>query len=137
VENCLTLPFRIFDKSVPRIYREATDQIFRDPRPGAEQSLLGSDEWSVLADICDSDPMHLELMAKLLDTERQYAVMGRRAGIYETLEKCFETSSRNKEDAIQQAHQKRDLKNALEAKDIDIDKVKQITTWADLKFKKL
>lgn len=123
-----------FDDSLPRIYREATGQIFRDPRPGAEQSLLGGDEWSVLADICDSDPMHLELMAKLLDTERQYAVMGRRAGIYETLEKCFETSSRTKEDAIQQAHQKRDLKNALE--DGDVDKVKQITTWADLKFKR-
>lgn len=73
-------------------------------------------------------------MAKLLDTERQYAVMGRRAGIYETLEKCFETSFRTKEDAIQQAHQKRDLKNALE--DGDIDKVKQITTWADLKFER-
>lgn len=123
-----------FDDSLPRIYREATGQIFRDPRPGAEQSLLGCDEWSVLEDICNSDPMHLELMAKLLDTERQYAVMGRRAGIYETLEKCFDTSSRTKEDAIQQAHQKRDLKNALE--DGDIEKVKQITTWADLKFKR-
>jgi DNA sulfur modification protein DndC len=131
--NCLRCSFRRFDDSLPRIYREATGQIFRDPRPGAEQSLLGGDEWSVLEDICDSDPMHLELMAKLLDTERQYAVMGRRAGIYETLEKCFETSSRTKEDAIQQAHQKRDLKNALDKG--DIDKVKQITTWADLKFK--
>ncbi|NJM77937.1 MAG: hypothetical protein HC852_21890 [Acaryochloridaceae cyanobacterium RU_4_10] len=40
-------------------YREATGQIFRDPRPGAEQSLLGGDEWSVLEDICNSDPMHL------------------------------------------------------------------------------
>lgn len=119
--------------SLPRIYREATGQIFRDPRPGAEQSLLGSDEWSVLEDLCNQDPMHLELMAKLLDTERQYAVMGRRAGIYEALEKCFETSSRSKEDAIQHAHQKRDLKQAVEAQ--DVDKIKQITTWADLKFK--
>lgn len=134
MENCLNLSFRKLDDSLPRIYREATGQIFRDPRLGAEQSLLGGDEWSVLEDICDSDPMHLELMAKLLDTERQYAVMGRRAGIYETLAKCFETSSRTKEDAIQQAHQKRDLKNVLE--DGDIDKVKQITTWADLKFKR-
>ena len=137
-----------FDDSLPRIYMEATDEIFCDPRPGAGYSLLGSDEWTVLEEICEGDAMHLELMAKLLDTERQYRKMARRVGIYDTLEKCFETSSRSQAEAIKNAHFKRDLKTAAGVG--DVDKVKQLTlgdvsndngeavkqqTWANLKFK--
>jgi DNA sulfur modification protein DndC len=47
------------------------------------------------------------------------------------LEKCFETSSRNKEEAIENAHLKRDLKTAVD--DQDAEKVKQLT-WANIKF---
>ncbi|MFM6076897.1 MAG: DNA phosphorothioation system sulfurtransferase DndC, partial [Dolichospermum sp.] len=54
-----------FDDSVPRIYEEVTGEVFKDPRPGADQSILGSDEWGVLEEICDGDGMHLELMARL------------------------------------------------------------------------
>jgi DNA sulfur modification protein DndC len=75
--------------------------------------------------------MHLELMAKLLDTERQYHTKSRRVGIYESLEKCFETSSRSKEEAIENAHLKRDLKTAVNEQ--DAEKVKQLT-WANIKF---
>jgi DNA sulfur modification protein DndC len=70
---------------LPRIYRLVTGEPFRDSRPGAENSLLGSDEWSVLEEICNDDAMHLELLAKLLDTERQYRTMARRNGIYDAL----------------------------------------------------
>lgn len=134
-----------FDDSLPRIYQEVTGEIFIDPRPGADYSLLGSDEWAVLEEICEGDAMHLELMAKLLDTERQYRKMARRVGIYETLEKCFETSSRSPKEAIQNAHLKRDLKTAANLG--DVEKVKQLTlgdvdiqennqpiTWANMKF---
>ncbi len=75
--------------------------------------------------------MHLELMAKLLDTERQYRTMARRNGIYDALEKCFETSSRSKEEAIANAHYKRDLKTAVG--EGNVQTVKQLT-WANLKF---
>lgn len=120
-----------FDDSLPRIYSEITGSPFRDTRPGAENSLLGNDEWQVLEEICNSDGMHLELMAKLLDTERQYRTMSRRIGIYEALEKCFETSSRSPEEAIANAHLKRDLKNAASEGNVEV--VKQLT-WASLKF---
>lgn len=137
-----------FDDSLPRIYEEVTGEKFIDPRPGAGYSLLGSDEWTVLEEICENDPMHLELMANLLDTERQYRKKTRRVGIYDALAKCFETSSRNPEEAIKNAHFKRDLKNA--AGEGDVDKVKQLTlgdvnsdkviekpkNWAARKFKK-
>lgn len=120
-----------FDDSLPRIYSEVTGSPFRDTRPGAENSLLGNDEWQVLEEICNSDGMHLELMAKLLDTERQYRTMSRRIGIYDALEKCFETSSRSQEEAIANAHLKRDLKNAASEGNVEV--VKQLT-WASLKF---
>ncbi|NEO74803.1 DNA phosphorothioation system sulfurtransferase DndC [Moorena sp. SIO4G3] len=120
-----------FDDSLPRIYQEVTGEPFKDIRPGAENRLLGGDEWQVLEEICDNDAMHLELMAKLLDTERQYVTRSRRIGIYEALERCFDTSSRSKEDAIANAHLKRDLKTA--ADEGDVDTVKQLA-WANLKF---
>ncbi|NEP10151.1 MAG: DNA phosphorothioation system sulfurtransferase DndC [Symploca sp. SIO2C1] len=107
-----------FDDSLPRIYKKVTGKTFNDPRPGADNRLLGSDEWQVLEEICGDDAMHLELMAKLLDTERQYRTMSRRIGINEALEKCFNTSSRSKQEAIDNAHLKRDLKNAASQGDI-------------------
>jgi DNA sulfur modification protein DndC len=114
-----------FDDSLPRIYQEVTGEEFQDPRPGADYSLLGRDEWIVLEEICEGDAMHLELMAKLLDTERQFRKMSRRVGIYDTLEKCFATSSRSQDEAVKNAHLKRDLKTAVEQG--DIEKVKQLT----------
>ena len=120
-----------FDDSLPRIYEEVTGEPFKDVRRGAGNPLLGTDEWDVLAEICDENPMHLELMSKLLDTERQFYTKSRRNGIYETLEECFETSSRSQEEAIENAHLKRDLKTA--ADDGNVEKVKQLT-WANMKF---
>ena len=104
-----------FDDSLPRIYEEVTGEPFADSRPAAERKLLGSDEWTAIAEICSDDEMHLELMAKLLDTERQYYTKPRRTGIYADLDKCFETSSRSKEEAIGNAHYQRNLKTAVEA----------------------
>ena len=121
-----------FDDSLPRIYEEVIGEVFQDCRPGTGMSLLGSDEWSVLEEICNEDEMHLELMAKLLDTERQYYIKSHRYKIYESLEKCFETSSRSKEEAIQNAHNKRDLKKAVEEGKVS-EKIKQLS-WANMKF---
>lgn len=136
-----------FDDSLPRIYQEVTGEEFVDPRLGDERKLLGSDEWAVLEEICQDDLMHLELMAKLLDTERQYYTKSRR-GIYEAIDKCFNSSSRSKEKAIENAHYQRDLKNAVKAVKDDKGNVEEIRqalnkkssyqpkqlSWASLKF---
>ncbi|NEO27909.1 MAG: DNA phosphorothioation system sulfurtransferase DndC, partial [Kamptonema sp. SIO4C4] len=132
-----------FDDSLPKIYQDVTGEPFKDPRPGADHSLLGSDEWNTLEDICQDDPMHLELMARLLDTERQFFTKSRRSGIFRDLEKCFDTSSRSKEEAIQNAHYKRDLQTA--SQNADVQKIRELTaaepakppqSWADIKFGK-
>ncbi len=114
------------------IYQEVTGEIFKDIRLGADEKTIGSDEWEILEEICD-DEMHLELMSKLLDTERQFHTKNRRLGIYEGLEKCFDTSSRSKEEAIANAHQKYELKTAAEKGDIEavIEKVEQLTKPED------
>ncbi|MEQ8386781.1 MAG: DNA phosphorothioation system sulfurtransferase DndC [Coleofasciculus sp. A1-SPW-01] len=136
-----------FDDSLPRIYEEVTGEPFQDSRPSAERKLLGSDEWTVLEEICDQDEMHLELMAKLLDTEHQYHAKSRR-GIYESLEKCFNSSSRSREDAIDHAHYQRHLKNTVQDIKQDLSEVHELRqawdkpkeekpkqlSWASLKF---
>lgn len=138
-----------FDDSLPRIYEEATGEPFIDTRLGDERRLLGSDEWAVLEEICQDDEMHLELMAKLLDTERQYHAKSRR-GIYEAIDKCFDSSSRSKEKAIENAHYQRNLKNAVKAvkeNSGDVEEIRQALnktahvqgkqlSWGSLKFSK-
>lgn len=142
-----------FDDSLPRIYKEVTGAEFVDPRPGAGYSLLGSDEWEVLEEICEGDAMHLELMARLLDTEYQFRKRSRRVGIYDALEKCFDSSSRSQQEAIDNAHLKRDLReavsegnvakvrqltlgDALVNQDVDEDKSEETQNWQNIKFKK-
>ena len=102
-----------FDDSLPRIYQEITGQPFQDTRTGAGNPLLGTDEWTVLTEICQDDPMHLELMTRLLDTERQYFTKPKPTGIYNDLEKCFDTSSRNQDQAIDNAHYQYNVKYAM------------------------
>jgi DNA sulfur modification protein DndC len=137
-----------FDDSLPRIYEEVTGEPFQDSRPSAERRLLGSDEWTVLNEICE-DEMHLELMARLLDTENQYHAKSRR-GVYDSLEKCFASSSRSKDEAIENAHYQRNLKNTVKAlkddraevhevrqlfEQSDSNEAKQLNlNWASLKF---
>jgi DNA sulfur modification protein DndC len=124
-----------FDDRLPLIYEEVTGEPFKDVRLGTSKKLLGGDEWETLKDLCDEDAMHLELMSKLLGTEYQYQTKARRIGIYEAIENCFETSSRDREEAIKNAHSKRDLKTAVD--DGSITNVKEIQlTWAQKKFGK-
>lgn len=102
-----------FDDSLPKIYEQVTGEKFIDPLGDGIHSTLGSDEWQILADICAEDTMHLELVTRLLDTERQYKARTRRTGIYEELKRWFETSSRSKDEAIDNAHYQRNLKDAF------------------------
>ena len=121
-----------FDDAVPRIYEQVTAEKFSDPRIGADNHLLGSEEWEILEQICEHDPMHLELVTRLLDVERQYTTKVRRVGIYKALEKCFTTSSRSQEEAIANAHYIQEVKQAALAG--DVQGLQQKLSWGDLKF---
>lgn len=116
-----------FDDSLPRIYEAVTGRPFEEGYLSKNEN-LGQEEWEVLQELCD-DPMQFELVAKLLDTERRFATLSRRVGLFEELEKCFESSSRPQQEAIAEAIEERQLKSS--AKTGDIDAVK---SWASLKF---
>ncbi|MFH7244089.1 MAG: hypothetical protein ACHWZW_14710 [Spirulina sp.] len=118
------------DDSLSAIYHEITGEKFHDPRATADTTTLSPDEWAILETLCNDDPMYLELVAKLLDTERKYQTMSRRTGIYKALQTCFETSALAKAPAIQRAETIRTLKQAEENGDIDTFQ----NAWANLKF---
>ncbi len=121
---------------------------FQDPRTTPTTSLLGADEWNLLQHICteiNADPMHFELITRLLGTEQHYQRHTRRVGIFDALEKCFESSSRNKEEAIGEAKAEREVKEALIYLHVvriaqihhsdDLKPVKQVLSgWAVVKF---
>jgi DNA sulfur modification protein DndC len=73
-----------FDDSLPRIYREVTGEEF--PDTPADDSVLGSEDWELLREVCGKDEDFFLLLTRLLDTERQFRGMVRRSGIYEALE---------------------------------------------------
>jgi DNA sulfur modification protein DndC len=130
-----------FDDALPSIYREVFGEEYRDIRPHAGNQILGITEWEILKDISD-DPMHMELMVNLLDTERQFQMMSRRKGVLDALENCFVKSSRDKEEAIATEMAFRSLKKSSEAGDIEqvrehleeLDVSTGSESWASIKF---
>ena len=95
----------VFDKheiedALPGIYRESTGEEF----PGADLDdilILRADDLAVLRDICGDDNLHYEMTRGLLDVERQYQSMTRRAGLFGALEKTVRRSYfDDEEDAV-------------------------------------
>ena len=100
-----------FDDSLPKIYEELTGEAF--PKPVADDQLLGIEDWQILQELCDGDEVLFQLQADLLDVERQYRGMSRRAGVYDALMKRFKAGQfKNEEEALEI---KRSEKERLEA----------------------
>jgi DNA sulfur modification protein DndC len=78
-----------FQDSLPRIYQEVTGQPF--PKPAADDHLLRSEDWDLLREVCQDDHEFFQLQTGLLDIEREFRGMARRAGIYEALEERLKT----------------------------------------------
>ncbi len=89
-----------FDDALPTIYREVTGAEF--PMPASDDNLLRADDWEILRDVCGGDEAYFELHASLLDVEREYRGMSRRAGIYEALEERLKIGQfGNEEEALE------------------------------------
>ncbi len=88
---------------LPKIYREVTGQEYPG-RPLDDNLVLGEAEMGVLADLCGSDRLHYELTRELLSITGQQRSLGRRAGLFEQLDKTFRRHFYDdKEDAINRA----------------------------------
>jgi DNA sulfur modification protein DndC len=95
------------EDALPGIYQEVTGTPF--PGPSFDDVLvLTADDLGVLRDLCTEDPLHYELTRELLDVERQFRTMTRRAGLFEALERSFRRGYfDSEEDAVAQARRLR------------------------------
>lgn len=103
------------EDNLPQIYEESTRQKF--PGQKLDDNLaLGADEVRLLKEICGEDTIHFELARELLDIERRYRTLTRRAGLYYALEQAFRRSFyTDEEDATNRARRHRVVKDALES----------------------
>jgi DNA sulfur modification protein DndC len=72
-----------FDDSLPTIYEQTTGREFLSE--AADDTLLRNDDWELLKEVCGGDDGFFELQRSMLDVERQYRGMMRRAGIFDAL----------------------------------------------------
>jgi DNA sulfur modification protein DndC len=73
-----------FDDRLPEIYQQATGQPY--PQQPSDDRLLRRDDWEILQQVCGDDEEFFQLQVSLLDIERQFRGMTRRAGIFTALE---------------------------------------------------
>ncbi|MCY2991740.1 MAG: DNA phosphorothioation system sulfurtransferase DndC [Planctomycetota bacterium] len=88
-----------FDDRLPTTYEAVTGEPF--PKLAADDNLLRAEDWQILRELCGDDEALLQLQASLLDIEREFRGMSRRAGIYEALEDRLRVNQyRGEEDAL-------------------------------------
>lgn len=76
------------EDTLPRIYEAATGEKY--PGQALDDALvLGAEDMKELEALCEGDRLHYELTRELLSVERQERSQGRRAKLYEKLEKSF------------------------------------------------
>ncbi len=76
------------EDSLPRIYEEATGTTYPG-QPLDDAMVLGAEDMEDLNELCGDDRLHYELARELLSLERQERATGRRAKLYDKLEKSF------------------------------------------------
>lgn len=90
---------------LPRIYTEVTGEPYPG-RPLDDNLVLGEEEMKVLEELCGDDRFHYELTRELLSVTSQHRTQGRRAGVFEQLERTFRRNFYdNREDAMARAQE--------------------------------
>jgi DNA sulfur modification protein DndC len=74
-----------YDDTLPDIFKQVTGEEFSVIR--GDDQLLDREDWDRLRTICGEDDIFFQLQTELLDIQRAYSGMTRRAGIYEAIEK--------------------------------------------------
>ena len=91
------------EDTLPGIYEKATGKTY----PGKtldENLVFGPDEMAILNEVCEEDRIHYELSRELLDVERRYRTMSRRAGLFNAIDVALQRGYyANEEDATQMA----------------------------------
>ena len=91
------------EDSLPSIFERATGRQY----PGKtldENLMFGREEMAILQDVCGGDRVHYELTRELLDVERRFRTMSRRAGLFNALDEAIKRGFfDNEDDATQMA----------------------------------
>ena len=86
-----------FEDSLPTIYEAVVGEPF--PVPESDDHLLRQEDWNLLRQVCGDDEEFFGLQVQLLDIEREYRGMSRRAGIFDSLEERLRASQYGNEAA--------------------------------------
>ena len=121
------------EDSLPKIYETATGTVY----PGApldDNPVFGADEMRLLREACEEEGTEEEekdetgfgLARELLDVERRYRSMARRAGLYDELEKSLRKHVfKNEEDAKTFEYGKMDLLEPIRKEREDLQKIRK------------
>ncbi len=100
---------------LPGIHRETIGISFEDNTLD-DNVFLKEEELNTLSELCGEDQLHYELTRELLSVERQQWTQGRRAGLYDKLEKSIRRHYYEDEDeALAQARSRAKRKDQLKA----------------------
>jgi len=78
-----------FEDSLPRIYEEATGDLYPGEETFEDQRLFGPEELALLEEVCQEDRLQYQLLRELISTEHRYRTMMSRRGLYDALDKAF------------------------------------------------
>jgi DNA sulfur modification protein DndC len=111
------------EDALPRVYREVTGRDF--PGPSLDDILvLRNEDLNLLREITDGDPLHYQLTRELLDVERKFRTMARRAGLFEAMEQAIKRNFyTDADDAVAYARRNQDPLGRLEDLDDSEDDV--------------
>lgn len=73
------------EDNLPGIYQLATGEKYPGT-PLDDDPLFGSEDMQILLSACDGDRLRFEMARELLDVERRYRSMARRAGLFDAME---------------------------------------------------
>jgi DNA sulfur modification protein DndC len=101
------------EDSLPRIYEETTGEKF--PTGRFDDGFgLSREDLLLLKDVCGDDTLHYQLVRELLDIEKRYRLMARRAGLYDALDTAFRRGFYdNEEDALDFARKRQAGKDQI------------------------
>jgi DNA sulfur modification protein DndC len=88
-----------FDDALPRVYEAATGETFAAERE--DNTALRADDWELLRELCEGDPVFFGLQASLLGVEQKFRGMAKRVGVIDALQKQLRTALySNEEEAV-------------------------------------
>ena len=123
---------REFDDSLPGIFESVVGVEL--PIADADDQLLDDEDWRLLKEICGDDPVFFQLQTDLLDVEREFHGMTRRAGIYEAIEDRLKAAQfKDGEEAYQTRSEEKDrLQEVLHQIDV-APEIKPVSTKGESK----